>query len=242
MTVLVVPGADFSANAVGYVPAVPTGLEYLNFFTGSAVIGRNLAPGKGPATVVGAPTQGDSYATMTSLTDYVQTNVAQTPNFTFFVVAGAGTETANFLIGNFQSGSAAGAWLWNSNFTPGDSLVRPTLATNHNVDAPATVSLAGVEVAAPLAPTMLAAHYRTSSNEKVLWNATSGSLLVQTPDHPAVAVSANTYRVGSAVASAISSVTDIYFAAIYSRVLSTTERELVVNSVRAFYAARGIVI
>lgn len=100
----IIKDIDASEMNVGYSPLIPVGLEYLNFFGGAAPIGRNLAPGKPPATVVGAPPVGSmSEGILTTyLTNYVQTAVAHTAKMTIVAVAKPLAEGENFLVSNYS--------------------------------------------------------------------------------------------------------------------------------------------
>lgn len=107
---IVVKDADFSDNAVGYIAPVPDGLEYLNFFGGSAArLQRNLAPGKPAGVMVGTPTINANSAVFTPLTHYIQTSAPDTNNKTLFVVTRAPLPKGScMLLSNSRSARTTG--------------------------------------------------------------------------------------------------------------------------------------
>ncbi|MBH1633660.1 hypothetical protein I5U65_00485 [Stenotrophomonas maltophilia] len=96
---------DASELNIGYTPLIPAGLEYLNFFGGSAPMGRNLAPGKPQATVVGAPSVGSMAEGIRtrSMQDFIQTAVAHVNAMTIMAIAKADVEGEHFLVSNYTS-------------------------------------------------------------------------------------------------------------------------------------------
>lgn len=243
MTDIIVPGADFSATAIGYAPAVRLGLEYLNFFNSEANLARNLAPNKPAATVVGSPSQGIEYAAMVSESAYVQTEVSQTADFTWFAVAAADAEIASFLIGNLEEGVDAGAWLWCSNFTAGNGTVQPTFATKHNSGSPTLDGMgSGAAVAAPMAPKLLVCSYNGTTQAKTFDNLTDETSNSKTVSTAALSPAGSKLRIGSAVDSATPGEVRMHYSAMYSRVLSSTEQAAMAAQIRAYYAARSITL
>jgi len=96
---------DASELNIGYTPLLPAGLEYLNLFGGAAPVGRNLAPGKPQATVVGAPTVGSLAEGIKtrSMQDFIQTAVAHTSAMTVMAIAKAEEEGEHFLVSNYST-------------------------------------------------------------------------------------------------------------------------------------------
>lgn len=86
-TVLTIKGADFSANAIGFTPPVTSGLK------GWWYLGQNAAQTVKDlafledALVVGTPTYGTGIATFTSLSNYLQTGVAEEADGTVLFAA-----------------------------------------------------------------------------------------------------------------------------------------------------------
>lgn len=98
-------GADFS-KSYDYVPPVSAGLQYLNFFHGGGdVVGRNLAPEGNSPQVVGTPTYGAGFATLTGGLNFLQTSIQDSSTFTL-MAAFRGRELSSgkfpMVIGSFR--------------------------------------------------------------------------------------------------------------------------------------------
>lgn len=80
----IISGVDGSGIAIGYSPAVPSGIELINYYGGSAFQGRNLAAGGAPSLVVGSPVAGTMADGLLckSHTAYIQSVIPQTPRMT----------------------------------------------------------------------------------------------------------------------------------------------------------------
>lgn len=108
---ITVPSADFSGSPVGYVPVVPDGLAYLNFFGGSAErTARNLAPGGAPGEIVGTPVYTTTSVRLTPKSHYIRTAVPQTASMTVLLVVKPLSIAQNAMaFGNFGSPRTAAA-------------------------------------------------------------------------------------------------------------------------------------
>ncbi|EIX9711361.1 hypothetical protein ML110_001664 [Klebsiella pneumoniae] len=98
----IIKGVDGSAIAIGFSPAVPTGVQFINFYGGSVPQGRNLAPGGGAARVVGSPVAGSMAEGLlcNSHTDYIQSPVALSSRMTVIGVFCPTTDSRAYAISN----------------------------------------------------------------------------------------------------------------------------------------------
>lgn len=259
---IVVKDADFSDNAVGYIAPVPDGLEYLNFFGGSAArLQRNLAPGKPAGVMVGTPTINANSAVFTPLTHYIQTSAPDTNNKTMFVVTRAPLPKGScMLLSNSRSARTTGpAGLPTTTATslmfttqdpdPGevsellfaaqwdgatDASSVPTTVPLHNIPVGAYSALIGRTNAG--AGLLATTKYRKIDN-KTTGAKNSASFT------GAVFDLAGTFRIGSSYAVYPNTVpAEILFAAIWNRELTDVEIETMYQAVKSYYLRRGIVI
>jgi hypothetical protein len=253
---IVVKGADFSNGAVGYIPPVPNGLQYLNIFGGEGINqGRNLALGKSGAEVVGAPVVGQNSATFVPLTSYIQTSVADSDSITMMVVARSPVPRANtMIVSNYGSNRKAA-----SGTTFATSLMmRPQSAPNaeqtyEEMGASewdgANSSSSNFRAASMLRPIggIQALVGRREGVATSKWrrvdNKTAKTSAVSTPIAGTVFDLGQPYRVGCGYTQYGSLVgPEVFFAAIWDRALTDAEVETMYQAVKAYYAGRGIVI
>lgn len=243
MTDLIVQGADFSANAVGYAPPVASGLEYLNFFNSESQIGRNLAPGKASGAVVGSPVQNVEFVTFSNLTNYVQTDVDQTDDMTVILAMGVPVEGLVFALGNYSNAEVSGLWVWTSNFTGGDGLVQPTMSHAFDVGSPTVQNAtSGAELTVPFGLRLFLGTYELATRTAIFKDLTGNTSQTRNPAEDVI-ISSRKFRIGSASASTTAGpLVNIGFAAVWSRVLSAAEQTTMTTAVRSYYAARGITV
>lgn len=246
---LIVKDADFYADAISYTPAVTGGLEYLNFFGGSqASLGRNLAPGKPAASVVGSPVVNTSNAVFSYLERLVKTGVVQTSDATVIMVA------------KFPAG-ASGIWrqiISNFGRDNGTGGLKYGLSLSFKLDA---ADVRGVLGLVPV--TTGSASSLTSNRPAVAGNTIFASARVDsvarslTIDNKTTGTTLTTsyaatlkpelngeFYIGSAAGLRADSAGDVEvsFAAIYNRPLSDAENSVMYQSVKAIYAGRGMSI
>lgn len=84
----IIKGVDGSAVAVGFSPAVPSGLQFINYYGGPTPQSRNLAQDGVASRVVGSPLAGtmDDGILCKSHTDYIQSAVPQSSKMTIIGV------------------------------------------------------------------------------------------------------------------------------------------------------------
>ncbi|CAN7267962.1 hypothetical protein [Caballeronia sp. LjRoot31] len=85
---LVSPGASFEASNIGFIPPIADASLKLWHFFGSAAgpLGKNLVVGAPDSVVVGSPVLSPRYASFKGVTNYLQTPVSQTGDFTIIAV------------------------------------------------------------------------------------------------------------------------------------------------------------
>lgn len=251
---ITVKDADFSGNAVGYVPPVPDGLEYINFFGGSSgTLTRNLAPDKPEATVSGSPivlTQGAQFGRDVG---HIQTQVSQglSDDVTFIVVAKAIEESSGVVyIGNTSSdsqvhaGTTLGRALFSSNGASDGNLglqfqsAGTNGSTTTSVVANMDETIPGVVVGSPF---FGVGRHTVADDTRYVENRTLGNSatvvgtgLSNDAGQP--------YRIGTAYQSNLGDDNIIYAAAIYSRALTATEIDAIYASFKARYDSLGITI
>jgi len=260
---IIVKDADFSDNAVGYSAPVPEGLEYLNFFGGTAArLQRNLALGKPAAVMVGTPTINADSAIFTPLTHYIQTFAPDAHNKTLFVVARVpATKVDSMLLSNSRSPRTTGpaglptttasSLMYRGTGTPGvDQVAEQFFATQWDGATNASSNPTAVVLNNRPVGTLNALIGRTNAGDGLLAstkyrkidNKTTGAKLAGSFTG-AVFDLAGTYRIGSSYAAFAGTVpTEILFAAIWSRELTDSEIETMYQAVKAYYARRGIAI
>lgn len=259
---IVIKGADFSKTAVGYASPVQDGLEYLNFFGGASPLSRNLAIGKPPVTVVGAPVVGDNSATFTQLVNYLQTGVADTHSKTIMMVArspnpkGNGVGVSNYNSQRLNGGgaqiTAATSLLFRSSADPdagetGESFI----SSSWDGSTQASVGSGSAQILNRPLGGITTLVGRTNGGGGVLAGAKSRRIDNKTFGLTVtLAEAANRmmdlgqpYRVGSGYTSIDPAVPqEILFAAIWSRELTDVEVDAMFAAIKPYYAKRGITI
>lgn len=243
----IISGMDASELNVGYSPLIPQGLEYLNFFGGSAPLTRNLAPGKPGATIVGNPPVGSmAEGIKTSYGQhYIQTAAAHTAEMTLLAVAKAEEEGENFLISNYASPAVNTTLRLNSSGMAGQGRVRADSIAAYKDGAGATISYG-----ASVVETSNVGQFATVASRFKLMPLTG---FVQTNDFtsggtrrtgtaPPAVITPNlgvNLRIGSGTGSFAGAKSPrILAAAIWSRALSDAEIAQQYRQLREFYASQ----
>ncbi|HBR3781289.1 hypothetical protein ABEK71_16635 [Klebsiella pneumoniae] len=102
---------DFVGDSgLGFDPLVRRGLQYLNFFGGTAdKTGRNLAPGGAAATVLGSPVVQVNGVEFTPAGTLLDTGILQPLDFTFFTIFNCPTLSQILLLSNFNGARQSGS-------------------------------------------------------------------------------------------------------------------------------------
>lgn len=250
-----VKGASFEANAVGFIPPIAGGLEYMNFFGGDAnKATRNLAPGKPAAGLVGAPTYNEHSAIFRPGANYVVTSVDDAESMTFIAVAKSLSDANTMIVSNFSGPRAGGVGT-----TTGKAL---DFGSNGVIDGLVTNKMFGPRwdgvSSAPVSPGVaitglqnpvgewraVVGRARESDKTLSIFNKTaglSGSVgVTQVAD-----LGASKMRIGgTAVASggSFANAVEIAAVAIYSRALTDVEIDKVYSFLKGYYSRRGMAI
>jgi len=238
---LTVKNADFSANAVAFVPPVVDGLEYWNYFGGTAANSvRNMVTGKTASSLVGSPTVGAGFISA-SQTDCVRTAILDQAEVTLLAVgrgpANVNTSGWGMMISNYGSGGASQgssvAFVGSGSFKGG---VGTAVARVNGVDINAAPDLPSADhsawtyAEARIGNAFLRVRDRTRNTGSTV---TPGSARV---------TSGTAYRVGAPYGGVTTFGMDIAFAAIYSRVLTDAEVDSVYQRVKAYLSTKSIVV
>lgn len=244
-TLITSKSADFSKNPLGYVPAVPDGLEYVGFYGGGgARTSRNFARGKAPGVLYGSPVYSPASVTLTPKSNYIATSVPQSESMTVLLVIAPITETPRSIIfgnadlapasnGSFIMLPAVGA-------IDGFADLRFTVAqrsdsgqsVNINVDLPNSMRIG--ELCA------VVARMDEVTRERLLMVPKTGERAVNVGSYP-VDIGTTPMLIGSYYHNAtFTAPVEFAAAAIYSRALSDGEIETLYRSVAGYYASLGI--
>lgn len=254
--VLKVKNADYSANAIAYIPPVANGLEYLNFFGGSEeLLTRNLASGKAAGAVAGSPVVNANSVRFGRNTGFIQTAVehALDDDVTMLIVAKAIQEgTGTIYIGNntsasqLHAGTTQGRAIFSQNSIAADSKLGLTFqsaetdgVTSSSVTANINEGTPGVSLNTPF---FAAARHNTLSETRYLINKTSG-LSASGAGSGLDNDAGQPYRIGAAYQTGnFGDNNEIYFAAIYSRALSDAEITKMYALLKTYYGSLGVII
>jgi hypothetical protein len=237
----VAKGVDAEAYATEYAAPVRRALEGVFFTNGSAEkCARNYAPGKPSGAIVGAPVAVASYATFKGLTNYIQTQIAETESMTLFAIGKAVVVVGDpqqipMFVGSYNTGVLSGV----SIYAAGPTSIRGT-AGYGNDDASninASVGVATDPVSAwhlysvTVTPTGVATRDHTSNLTLVGVN----------PGMPR-RLAGRTIRLGSGYSGGIQGPVDLAAIQIHSAALTDDERNKTVADLRAYALRKGITV
>jgi len=253
---LTVKGADFSQSAIGYIAAVPSGLEYLNFFGGNAEsLGRNLAPDKERGIVIGAPTVKDSSVVFTQMQHYIQTRVKDSAAKTIMAIGRSPDPTGQvMLVSNYRSNRPGAATLTNGvtlSFAASTSagLINEGFIASHwDGSTPASSTFVSANILARPAGGINTLVARKNNNggsaaatKTIRTDNKTANLFKETTFANAVFDLGSELRIGSGyLALNAVAVQEMFFVAIWDRFLSDAEVQAMYAQVSAYYLKRGI--
>lgn len=243
-TIIRVSGADFSANAVGFLPPVSNGLLGWWHLGGTlANSQKNLATGL-LSTVVGSPTVAAGFLTL-GPSNYIDTGLAETNEWTFIVVAknpAPGTAAANrpMYISNNLASPAIGAGLLEGGATAPAGSFRTSVFFDNG-------SGGTTQITAQAAATDVTVwHYVQGSASSTLARTvdkTTGAVATSALSGTRARNTSNTLRIGAAANNTgLAGTPGMAFAAIYNRALTSTEEAAVYATVKALMAAKSITV
>lgn len=241
-TVIRITGADFSANSVGFIAPISSGLLGWWYLGGSVAETQQDRAGIANATLSGSPTIGNGYVSFGGFSSgqYLTTAIEEVEEMTALVVARS-TEAAHsgtdlpMFVSNF-AGSGVGFSIYISDGTVPAGTVRIGAGQDNNgtlqPQITTNISVTDASVwnfyAARLADT--SSDNTQALNERKLFNKTTAQTN-STNNYPRV-VGANVMRIGAGYTSSFTGSCDVAFAAFYDRALSDAEVETVYQSVK----------
>lgn len=253
--VLKVSDSSFEENAVSYLPPVPEGLMYWGFLNDSlSKVGRNFAPGGRPAAVVGSPPVTAKGVVLTSA-NHIQTAVNQTSAFTLIAVSHPvvdGAESGMF-ISNYTSpraGGVAGTSFGVSLYVQADDVAAGTFVPRLNVSsfsgAPGASSVLNQATLPPTditKPAFLVGTFDAADKIVRLQNLSAGTNAAAAAFNDAVDIGITPFKIGASPLSTYpNKAKNFHFAAIYNRKLTDDEVALVYARVKAYLAARNVIV
>jgi hypothetical protein len=246
---IIIPG-NYQAQAIRYSPPDTDGLEYWGMFGDSSTFsGKNHAPGKPGALVVGAPTYSDNYMTIIPSAASIGTQVPQFPAMSFIAVAKVSVEAsvASFIsngsgpsVAN-PSVSARGVSLAANAGTAGTgkvSLAMSMSVISAGVDTPFNATL---NETLPLDTWACIAGVVQSNGQYKVYNLSAGTSAVAVASSPYNPVTSN-FIIGAANTSPYSDPISMAMAAIYSTSKTDGEMTDIYNTMKAYFGRRGISI
>ncbi|PLT95002.1 hypothetical protein [Sinorhizobium medicae] len=231
-TNILVPGADFSASAVGFNAAVESGLQGLWFFNrGVRASAKNLALGGVNAEVLGTPSDQGAFLRFKGGESFFQTAIGDTEELTH-IVAVKSTDTmadqahSPMFVSNFGSGSKAGyvaSSLSGASIYSNASTSLATMSASRYTDGTnTTVTSAGTSIATTLANwSLVASRVRTDRAQRD--NLTTAVAAAATFTSQARVLAAGDFRIGSSYSLPWQGYADIAAVAMYDRYISDAE-------------------
>lgn len=237
---VVAKGVDAENYATEYAAPVRRGLEGI-FFINSFIekLARNYAPDKLSGVVVGAPSVNAGYASFKGMANYVQTQIRETTDVTFFVVArsadtpGAADSTP-LICGTFDSAAPAGISLYAS----GTDRVAGTAAYGDD-DASSTNASA---IATPIVLSSWNLYSVTVNSAGVTARSHTANVSISRAATKPRRPSTRTVRIGSGYSNTQRGNVDIALYQHHSVSLTEDEIARTVADLRAYAARRGITV
>lgn len=254
-TLITIAGADFSANSVGFIAPVSSGLRGWFYLGGTVAETQQDRAGIANATLAGSPTLHDGYVSFGGYGtgQWLQTAIAETSEITLLCVAKtsaalAADATRPMFVGNYgadagNGGVTIGAAIYISAGTPPQGTVRLAGGQNNNGtkqgNISATFSTTDVTVWQFYAGRMEQTDASTSAanNARKLFNKTTAQTGT-TNAYPRVPHSINLLRGGSGSSSQFGGSCDLAFMAVYNRVLTDAEVETIYQAVKTRLAGK----
>lgn len=246
-------GANFEGADVSYFPPVEEGLLYWGFLNDSKDrLTKNYAPDGSPVLVVGSPAV-DSRGAVLDDTNYVNTNLLQTPSFTLIVAGNPVTDggEVGMFISNYSGGRPGG--LAGTSFgvslfcgfndsVPGGYEVRASVARFSGESGSTSglnyVALPNLDITKPAFMAMT-----FDGTEKVVraYNLSTGASGARPKISDFTDVATTPFYIGACPNAAWDNQPKhLHFAAIYDRKLSEAELGLIYTRMKPYLALRGV--
>lgn len=230
---------DLGDAADGYLLDVAGGEAYLNFFSATGVISRNLVEGGAVPLVTGTPTVSGELAQFgLARGAWVNTGVSQpTGNFTIIAVAKSVVADRGMIVANWE-GTAKGGLLFQFGGAGASLMLQTTITNSGTLSQDAAEATLGVSVGGTYC---VAGRYNATTRLKTINNLTTGLSNTRTPAYPMLAEPQNKLLIGKSVSS-YSSAVDVGMVLIYDRLLSDVELAAQYAQIKAAFAVRGVTI
>lgn len=238
---IVLPDADFEQTNIGFLPAV-TGASGWWFLNGTLEkASKNLISGQ-LADVVGLPTTEDGFVSLRGTVNYLVTDVYETASMTMLAVARSAADfTTNpsrpAFVSNYLA-STGGAGLNVSAASPTAPAAGVSSSTYRNVNGSLTSGGSTVAV-----PDMTAWHFFAGVHApeySSVYDLTLGISDYDARTGTRVIKDTVAMRLGSSEGTTYGGISDMAFAAVYPRALTTGEVDAVYRQVQAYLSRRGI--
>lgn len=233
---LIAKGVNAEDFAFEYAAPVRRGLEGMFFLnTSLEKLARNYAPGKPQGKIVGSPVANTNWATLTSNTSYIQTDISDTVEMSFFAIVRSDLQTGGpsiVPIGNYQVGDPVGVSMY--------SAAQDRLATTAGGgnDSSSSQNFTCSAIGQQLSVWGLYSGVITAGNISMR-NHTSGvsnNTVITLPRR----LSSRKLRIGSAYSAQMTGVCDMMLAQIHNVAVTEDERASTIADLRAYALRRGI--
>lgn len=252
-TIIKVAGADFSSNAIGFLPPISSGLLYWAFYGNTLAKSlMNLAPGGSGASVWSGGASPDVSAAYISTTGKINTTgkaldtgIMATSSVTLLSVGRSSdtlgsTSTRPFLISNFNSTHGDGVY-----FSGTTGLPQGTLTGTMSVSSGTPTTAGGSVSEANASLWGFRGISATASTNIKIFNRTTAQTTTVTSAVPRLARTDYGYSIGGGgggVGGSFTGQADHAFAAVYGRALSDAEIDTIYAFVKTYLAAKSITI
>lgn len=251
-TNILVPGADFSASAVGFNAAVESGLKGLWFFNrGVRASAKNLALGGVDAEVFGTPSDQGAFLRFKGGQSFFQTQVEDTEGLTHIIAAKSPATMADpanspMFISNFGSGSKAGflaSGLSGASIYYNSSATTVTMSGSRYTDGTNTAVTStgtGLAVSAASNWNLLANRVRADRAQRDDLTAVTANAANFTSQGRVLA--AGDFRIGSSYSPGWQGEADVAAVAMYDRFINDAELATIGGQLRNALAHIGIAV
>lgn len=248
---MTIPGADFSANAAGFIAPVARGLVGWFYLGGTVAETQSDRAGIANATLAGSPTIGDGYVAFGGYDagHWLETQVAETDTCTIICVArsadtfGSGADKPMFVSNYGTDSGSGGSLLGASIYIDGGTAPAGTVrfgtgydnSGTYGTSTSTTFSTTDVSVWNFYAGKVLPAG---GSGTKKLINSTTDQNNTTSPTYPRRSNTVRPFRIGAAHNNTFGGICDVHMAAFYDVELTDAEIETIYQAVKTRAAAK----
>ncbi|MCE1053433.1 MULTISPECIES: hypothetical protein [Pseudomonas putida group] len=229
---VVLPGNNY-LSIFGFNIPVKSGLEGAFLFgDGGAQIGRNYAPGKANAVVVGSPQAMNGYTTFNE-TGYLESGISETAEMTIIIVCRDSTGNADprpGFIGNHFDIASGGVAI----FTASETVFRAQNIKNKLSDY---CNLNATDTIATFTPMALRVRNNAPS---VMRNMTTGANAASTSSAARTIDAARKIQIGRIPSDGFKGLNDMMAAIIYSRSITDEELSVLTDWLKGYCLSHGV--